>query len=70
LAHNNRYDVAKIVEYLRPLSIKLNELYKWEFKIESLYELNIFSNVELDSLNILNIFDREIKLKKLNNLII
>ena len=44
---------------------KLNELYKWEFKIESLYELNIFSNVELDSLDILNIFDREIKLKKL-----
>ena len=35
------FDVAKIVEYLRPLSIKLNELYKWEFKIESLYELNI-----------------------------
>ena len=59
------FDVAKIVEYLRPLSIKLNELYKWEFKIESLYELNIFSNVELDSLDILNIFDREIKLKKL-----
>jgi hypothetical protein len=60
-----KFDISKIVEYLRPLSIKINELYKWKFKIESLYELNMFSNVELDSLDILNIFDREIKLKKL-----
>jgi hypothetical protein len=59
------FDVAKIVEYLRPLSIKINELYKWKFKIESLYELNIFSSDELDSLDISNIFEREIKLKKL-----
>lgn len=59
------FDISKIVEYLRPLSIKLNELYKWEFKIESLKELNLFTNIELDTLNIVNTFEREIKLKKL-----
>jgi hypothetical protein len=59
------FDINKIVEYLRPLSIKINELYTWEFKIESLKELNLFTNEELETLNIINIFDREIKLKKI-----
>ena len=57
------FDIAKIVEFLRPYSIKLNELYKWKFKIESLIELNMFSKSEIDTLNIENIFEREIKLK-------
>jgi len=62
---NYEFDINKIVEYLRPLSIKLNQLYLWKAEIEGLYELNLFSIDELDSLNIINIFDREIKIKKL-----
>ncbi len=68
MEYHMTYNVDKIVQYLEPLKDRLNELYQWKIKLETLEKLvkfEICSQDEINKLNQKDIFTRNIALKKL-----
>lgn len=61
---NFTFDVDKIVTYLEPLRDKLPELYNWNAKIDRLADLSVLNESEIEDLNKLVPFEREIILKE------
>ncbi len=58
-------DIDKFVQYLEKHKSNLEELYKWNAKIEGLVELEIITEAQLKELNKLTPFNKEINLKKI-----
>lgn len=57
------FDTEKIVNYLKKFKNELPELYTWKAKIEKLVNLGVLKNEEIQELNKLSSFEREIVLK-------
>tara|TARA_R110000764_G_scaffold42426_2_gene95566 strand:+ start:5493 stop:6302 length:810 start_codon:yes stop_codon:yes gene_type:complete len=57
------FKVDKIVNYLKPFRDNLPKLYTWKAKIEKLVDLGVLESNEIESINQLDSYDREIILK-------
>lgn len=57
------FEIEKIVNYLEQFKNDLPNLYTWKVKIEKLNDLGVFDLKELEKLNELNSYEREIILK-------
>ncbi len=57
------FEIEKIVDYLKQFKDNLPSLYTWKAKIDKLVELGVLEPNEIDKLNKLNSYDREIILK-------
>lgn len=62
------FDVDKIVKYLQRFKDDLPKLYTWKANIERLVELNVLEESEVEELNNLSSFDKEIILKNKVNI--
>ncbi|MFA9194224.1 hypothetical protein AAGV33_07375 [Flavobacterium sp. FBOR7N2.3] len=62
------FDVDKIVKYLEKFKDNLGNLYTWKVHIEKLVELTVLKSEEIDSINKLNPYEKEIILKNKVNL--
>mgnify|MGYP001583667718 CR=1 FL=1 len=59
------FDIHKIVNYLEKFKSDLPELYKWNANISRLVELNILTNQQVEELNQLTPYSKEILLKNI-----
>jgi hypothetical protein len=59
------FDVEKIVIYLNQYKNDLHKLYNWNAKIDKLIDLGVFNLEEIDSINDLTSYEKEIRLKSL-----
>nr|WP_294922719.1 hypothetical protein [uncultured Flavobacterium sp.] len=59
-----KFDTDKIVNYLQKHKSNLSTLYKWNVKIEKLFLLKILMEDELEIMNSLTPYEKELKLKK------
>ncbi|WP_334126731.1 hypothetical protein [Empedobacter brevis] len=59
------FDINKIVKYLEKFKLELPELYKWNANITRLVELEILTNQQVEELNQLTPYLKEIQLKKI-----
>ncbi len=59
------FDINKIVNYLKKFKSSLPELYKWNANITRLVELEILTNQQVEELNQLTPYLKEIQLKKI-----
>ena len=62
------FEIEKIVNYLKQFKDNLPSLYTWKAKIDKLVELGVLEPNEIDKLNKLNSYDREIILKNRVNI--
>lgn len=59
------FDINKIVNYLEKFKSRLPELYKWNANITRLVELEILTNQQIEELDQLTPYLKEIQLKKI-----
>ena len=65
---NYTFDIDKIVEFLDQYKDSLSKLYTWNAKIDRLVDLTVLTYSELEELNKMASYDREIILKQKGNL--
>lgn len=59
-----KFDIDKIVAYLERHKSDLPALYNWNAKIERLVKLGVLSDKQLDEINSLSNYEKELQLKK------
>lgn len=62
------FEIDKIVDYLKPFKTQLADLYTWNVKIDKLVHLGVLNIEEVNSLNLLKPYDREVILKEKINI--
>lgn len=60
-----KFDVEKIVKYLEKYKNDLPTLYKWNAKIERLVELETLTENQVQEINLLTNYEKELQLKKI-----
>lgn len=60
-----QFDTDKIVSYLERHKSNLASLYNWNAKIERLVELETLSDIEVNEINSLSNYEKELQLKKI-----
>lgn len=58
------FQVDKFVNYLKKYKADLPNLYKWNVNIEKLVKLEVFQKEELEKINRLSFYEKELQLKK------
>ncbi len=59
-----KYDIDKIVRYLNKYKSAIEKLYTWNANIDRLLDLEILSKKEIEKINNMSAFHKEIELKK------
>lgn len=60
-----RFDIDKIVHFLEKYKNDLPKLYNWNARIEKLVELETLTELQIEALNSLSPYQKEIQLKKI-----
>ena len=60
----NEYDVEKIVQFLTKYKDNLPKLYKWNVKIDKLFDLEVLTEEEIEALTDKTPYEKELALKK------
>lgn len=60
-----KFNIDKIVSYLKKFSGNLSKLYNWNANIEKLVSLKVLSKEKLEELNTMSPYQKEISLKKI-----
>jgi len=59
------FDIDKIVKYLKKYKEDLPSLYKWNTNIDKLVELETLTNNQVNEINALSAYEKELQLKKI-----
>jgi hypothetical protein len=60
-----KFDTDKIVKHLERYKYDLPNLYNWNAKIDRLVELDTLSKEQVDEINLLSPYEKELQLKKI-----
>lgn len=60
-----KFDIDKIVNYLQQHKADLSNLYNWNAKIDRLVELEVLTKNQVEEINKLKPYEKELLLKKM-----